>query len=83
MIERNEFVEWAQVHTHYYGTSKKEIDRLRGEGMIPVFDVDVQGAKNLRACLSDAVLVFIMPPSVTSLEKGSLNEIPRMWTSFL
>jgi guanylate kinase len=69
MIDNNEFVEWARVHSHYYGTSKKEVDRLKGQGRIPVFDVDVQGAKNLRGCLSGAVLVFIIPPSVKSLEE--------------
>lgn len=67
MIGKDEFLEWAQVHTHYYGTSKKELDRIRAEGKIPVFDVDVQGAKNLRKCLPGAVLIFIIPPSFTVL----------------
>jgi guanylate kinase len=67
MIKQNGFLEWAEVHEHYYGTSRKELDRIRGEGKIPVFDVDVQGAKNLKASLPDAVLVFIMPPSIKAL----------------
>jgi guanylate kinase len=69
MIEQGGFLEWAAVHTHYYGTSRKELDRIRGEGKIPVFDVDVQGAKNLKVSLPDAVLVFIMPPSVKALSE--------------
>ncbi|MGL4368518.1 MAG: guanylate kinase, partial [Spirochaetota bacterium] len=57
MIEAGEFVEWARVHTNYYGTTKKEVDRIRAAGKIPVFDVDVQGAKHLRTSLSDAVML--------------------------
>jgi guanylate kinase len=67
MIDAGEFVEWAKVHTHYYGTTKKEIDRIRAAGKIPVFDVDVQGARNLRENIDDAVLIFILPPSIDSL----------------
>lgn len=67
MIDAGEFVEWAKVHTNYYGTSKKEVDRIRAAGKIPVFDVDVQGARNLRDNIDDAVLIFILPPSIDSL----------------
>ena len=67
LINQGEFVEWAKVHSHSYGTSKKEVDRIRDDGNIPIFDVDVQGAKNLRLSLHDSVLVFIMPPSVSAL----------------
>ena len=64
MIDAGEFVEWAKVHTNFYGTSKKEVDRIRAAGKIPVFDVDVQGACNLHRNIDDAVLIFIMPPSI-------------------
>ena len=64
MIDAGEFAEWAKVHTGHYGTSKKEIDRIRAAGKIPVFDVDVQGACNLHRNIDDAVLIFIMPPSI-------------------
>ena len=67
MIDRNEFLEWAQVHSGYYGTSKKEVDRIWRNEKIPVFDVDVQGAKNLRTALPGAVFIFIMPPTVSAL----------------
>jgi guanylate kinase len=67
MIDRNEFLEWAQVHSVYYGTSKKEVDRIWCNEKIPMFDVDVQGAKNLRTTLPGAVFIFIMPPSVRTL----------------
>jgi guanylate kinase len=73
MIKAGGFVEWAKVHVNYYGTSRKELDRIRGEGKIPLFDVDVQGGKNLKSALDDAVLVFIMPPSISALSERLLG----------
>ena len=67
MVDAGDFVEWAKVHTNFYGTAKKEVDRIRAAGKIPVFDVDVQGARNLRDNIDDAVLIFILPPSIDSL----------------
>ncbi len=68
MIAEEAFVEWAEVHDNYYGTTKKEIDRIKGKGRIPIFDVDVQGAGSLKEKLSDALFVFIVPPSLQILE---------------
>lgn len=73
MIAAGGFAEWAKVHVNYYGTSRKELDRIRGEGKIPLFDVDVQGAKNLKTALDDAVLIFIMPPSISALSERLLG----------
>jgi len=67
-IAREEFVEWAVVHGNYYGTPKKEIDRIQRGGNIPVFDVDVQGARTLKSSLEGAVYIFIVPPSLRELE---------------
>jgi guanylate kinase len=67
LIQEGAFAEWAKVYNNYYGTTKKEIDRIKADGKIPVFDVDVVGAMNLRTSLNDAVLMFIMPPSIDSL----------------
>jgi guanylate kinase len=69
MIERGEFLEWAVVHGNYYGTLKKEIDRISGTGNIPIFDVDVQGGLSLKEKLEDAVFIFIIPPSQAALEE--------------
>jgi guanylate kinase len=68
MIENDEFFEWAEVYGNYYGTSKKEIDRIINSGKFPLFDVDIQGSKNLRAKLRDAVYIFIIPPSKAILK---------------
>ncbi len=65
------FVEWAEVHGNLYGTSGAEIDRARHtpgcHGMI--FDIDFQGARQIRAKVHDAIGVFILPPSMEELEK--------------
>ena len=68
-IKRDEFIEWQEVYrNHYYGTLRQEIDRIRSEGRIPLFDVDVQGGINLKNIFGDnALSVFIMPPSVEEL----------------
>lgn len=67
------FLEWALVHGNYYGTPKKEIDRIQHAGKIPIFDVDVQGAKTLRGKLDGAVYIFIVPPSREALEARLRN----------
>lgn len=72
-IQNDEFLEWAIVHENYYGTSKKEVDRIGASGKIPIFDVDTQGAKQLRGKLSNAIFIFIIPPSIDELRKR-LNE---------
>jgi guanylate kinase len=71
LVEREAFVEWAEVHGNCYGTSHAEIERARAEpgcaGMI--FDIDYQGARQIRAKQPDAVAVFILPPSMIELER--------------
>ena len=63
MIERGEFVEWAQVHGRLYGTSHRAIEeRLRG-GQDIVLEIDWQGALQIKRLFAGAVLVFILPPS--------------------
>ena len=69
MIKNDEFIEWAIVHENYYGTTKKEIDRITDAENIPIFDVDVQGGKLLKKKLDDAAFIFIMPPSIEVLKK--------------
>jgi guanylate kinase len=73
MIDESAFIEWAFVHQHYYGITKKEIDRIRDSGKTPIFDVDVQGAKSLRKKLADGVFIFIVPPSVEALKERLMN----------
>ena len=69
MIENDEFVEWAEVYGNYYGTTKKEVDRIKKSGKIPLFDVDIQGSRNLKKQIKDGVFIFIIPPSLDVLKK--------------
>jgi len=63
MVEREAFVEWAQVHGHRYGTSRQAIeDRIR-VGSDVMLEIDYQGAINIKRLFSNAVLIFILPPS--------------------
>ncbi len=68
MIDRGEFLEWAVVHGFYYGTKRTDLDELLEENDV-ILDIDVQGAAQLNLKLPDAVLIFIMPPSLHILEK--------------
>ncbi len=79
MIEADEFVEWAEVHGHLYGTSRKALQDARDTGRFLILDVDVQGAMQVRQRVEDAVLVFVLPPSADALverlrERGTEGE---------
>ena len=67
MIDRGEFVEWAEVHGHLYGTSRASIeDRITG-GNDVLLEIDWQGALQIKQLFPDAVLIFILPPSYEEL----------------
>lgn len=69
MIDRGEFVEWAEVYGHFYGTARHTVDNARGSRGVTVFDIDVQGGSAIKRKYPDAVLVFILPPSMQELER--------------
>jgi guanylate kinase len=70
MIERHEFLEWAQVFgNHYYGTHRGILEEARALGKDLVLDIDVQGARQLEDQIPEAVTVFILPPSRQVLEQ--------------
>ena len=69
MIEADEFVEWAKVHDHLYGTSRKALQDAQEQGRFLILDVDVQGAMQVREHVADAVLVFVLPPSADALRE--------------
>lgn len=62
-VAQGEFLEWAQVHDHRYGTLKSEVDRCLSAGQSVVLEIDVQGGANVRRIYPDAVRIFIEPPS--------------------
>lgn len=63
------FAEWAQVHGNFYGTPLKSTLDLLENGRDVIFDIDVQGARQLRKTIPDAHLIFIFPPSRRELER--------------
>src|SRR5215831_8444364 len=67
MIERGDFLEWAEVHGNLYGTSRRQVEELRAAGYDVVLTIDVQGAAQARALFPDAVGVFVLPPSRKTL----------------
>jgi guanylate kinase len=67
MIELGEFLEWADVYGHLYGTSHSQVDRERDAGRDIILEIDVQGAESIRRLVPDAVTAFILPPSFEML----------------
>jgi len=68
-IQRHEFLEWAMVHGHYYGTPRHYIESSIKEGRWVLLAIDVQGAAAIRRKLPDSVLVFLLPPSWEALKE--------------
>ena len=74
MIERKEFLEYAEVFGNYYGTPKAPVDEALAAGRDVLFDIDWQGTQQLRdKGRADLVTVFILPPSTRDLEKRLLT----------
>ena len=69
MIEQDQLVEWAEVHDNFYGSPQSVVDRAFSTGGIAVFDIDVQGGRSIRRRYPEAVLVFVLPPSMAELER--------------
>src|SRR2546423_5640956 len=72
MIERGEFLEWAHVHAHRYGTSKAEVVGRLDNGEDVILDIDYQGAKQIAEdadLKSRSLNVFIFPPSIEALDR--------------
>jgi guanylate kinase len=68
-IARNEFLEHALVFGNYYGTHQSVLEKARAEGLDLVLDIDVQGARQLKSRIPDAVSIFILAPSRKILEQ--------------
>jgi guanylate kinase len=69
MVESGDFAEWASVHDHLYGTSKRLLEANMAAGKDVILDVDVQGAAQLRQQYPEGVFVFMLPPSWDMLEE--------------
>jgi guanylate kinase len=69
MVERGEFLEWAEVLGNRYGTARANVDTLESEGINLILDIDTQGAKKVMEKVDHAVLIYILPPSLKALEE--------------
>jgi len=63
MVEQDMFLEWAAVHGNRYGTSKHAIEERIAQGSDIILEIDYQGALQVKKIFSNAVLIFILPPS--------------------
>ncbi len=68
-IEAGEFLEHASYSGHHYGTLREEVDRRLAEGRSVVLEIEVQGARQVRDAMPEAVLIFIAPPDEAVLRK--------------
>ncbi len=68
MVNKGEMLEWAKVYGHYYGTSAKFIKEVLTKGHDVLLDIDVKGAEHIKKHFPQAVLIFILPPSLEVLK---------------
>src|SRR6185312_5978536 len=68
-IDQGEFVEYAEVYGHRYGTLHQTLQIALDQGQVAIFDIDVQGGSTIKAKYPGAVTVFIFPPSIEELER--------------
>ena len=68
LIDADSFIEWAVVHGHYYGTSRREIERKTIQQSL-LLDIDVQGARQIKEKHKKALFIFVLPPRYTELKK--------------
>jgi guanylate kinase len=66
--DSGDFLEWAQVHGNYYGTSKSWIDAQMASGKDVILEIDWQGARQIKKIIPEATWIFILPPSIQTLE---------------
>src|SRR5437773_335563 len=62
LVAEGQLLEWAEVHGKRYGTSRGEVDRRLERGIDVLFDIDVQGGRQLHERLPGTVLVYVLPP---------------------
>jgi guanylate kinase len=69
MVDRGEFLEWAEYHGQLYGTARVFVEQHLVEGRDVILDIDVQGARQVKAKVPHAKSVFVLPPSFVELER--------------
>jgi guanylate kinase len=73
MVEKNEFLEWAEVLGNRYGTPRPDLKKLESEEIDLILDVDTQGAKKAMKEIDQPILIYLLPPSLKVLRERLLN----------
>lgn len=70
MIKEDQFIEWAEVHGNYYGSSKTFVENMLAKDKVLLCDIDVQGAEIVRKLFpKESCIIFVAPPSIEELER--------------
>mgnify|MGYP001285692056 FL=1 len=69
LINKDAFLEHAQVFNHFYGTSKEWVEKILSEGIDVILEIDWQGAEQIRDLIPESKSIFILPPSLEALEE--------------
>jgi guanylate kinase len=69
MLDRGEFLEWAEFNGHLYGTSRSFVESQIEDGNDVILDIDVQGAQQIKSKIREAIAIFVLPPSFAELER--------------
>ena len=75
MVERGEFLEYAEVFDNFYGTSQSSVQKQLDDGLKVILEIDWQGAKQIRKRIKNTISIFILPPSKAELE----NRLRSRW----
>ncbi len=73
MVERDEFLEWAEVLGNRYGTPRPDLGKMELEGVDLILDIDTQGAKKVTREIAQPVLIYLLPPSLRVLKERLIN----------
>ena len=73
MVDKKEFLEWAQFAGNYYGTPLSTVNQKIEEGFIVLLEIEVEGAKQIKEKFPEALSIFLLPPSKEELEKRIRN----------
>lgn len=73
MIQNNEFLEYAEYSSNYYGTSKKVVNDLLDQGKDVILEIEVQGALQIKNMIEDSIFSFIVPPTMQELRRRLIN----------
>jgi len=73
MVDNGEFAEWAEIYGHLYGTARTTVEQALDKSLDLLFDIDCQGAQQLKKKYPHGISIFLLPPSISELEKRLRN----------